>query len=184
VRIALTLVIGLLRLLALIYFLGPKIVGTSRSIDAYVCARYGMYKHVEKQKLGMIPYRTETKYAEPAISVMLGREDGAHVWLLYVSRPNLNRPFAPNTPGGDRVNYSIQWMAYDHDLPAELARMPNPRDTWTSFVTALSSNAAFEKAFLDWHVIAYGTTNYSFSAWAATNGYWSPPTNQPAALAH
>ena len=184
-RLALTLIIVALASIALIYFLASKkIISTYRAVDCYVCTRCAIHKHVTRQRLGPITYRTETEFYKGDISrVLMGGEFGTHDWLLYLSRPNLNRPFAPNTPGGDRVNFSIERLDYVPGLASEFARMPNPRNTFTSLVTALGTNAAFEKAFLEqWLWIPTRRTNDSFSAWAATNGYWSPFTNKPANL--
>jgi hypothetical protein len=188
VRIALTLVIGSLLLLALIWLSIPKLLTLPRkkSTKCYVCSRCGIHKFVENQRVGPISYSTlttySTDYSGPKVSDVLGSDGGAHVWLQYFSRPDNSRPFAPGMPGGDRVNYSINALDWDRNFHAELAGMTNRQEIWNPFVTALVSNAAFEKAFLNWRYFSHNT-NASISAWVATNGYWSPHANRPRAPA-
>ncbi len=75
---------------------------------------------------------------------------------------------------GGCQSQAVPMLVEDAAFARELARMQNPGKIWGSLVAALNSNRAFDEALLEWQHDSEG----NFSSWAATNGYWSPTTEQ------
>jgi hypothetical protein len=173
-RIAAIIVI-LVAMAAFVSVIAPGMVARSTAYDQYLCTHCGLKRVEDTRRLGRFVYHRRVTLEGSAVSRALKVKDCPHSWLLYRYGHSLRRPLGGGFfADGGCPSMNIQILLRDDGLGQELANIGNPSKTWGSLVAALNSSRTFDESFTLWW---QDSDRGSLSAWAATNGFWTPGNN-------